>query len=308
MTLVNHDIFIPVYRELQQALKSEIYRNEPMARHTTFKAGGAASIFAIADSLEELRTINRVATETGIPLLIVGRGSNLLVSDNGFKGVVVRLGPYFGKINVDGEYVQAGASVSLPKLVQATYKAGLKGLAFAVGIPGTLGGAILLNAGAYGQSIGDFVRKVTVYSQDSRLEVYGREQMSFEYRSSSLWDKGVILEVMLKLEVGDMSLAKLQMERYFRARKDSQPLNYASAGSIFKNPPDHYAGKLVEQAGCKGWREGSAMVSEKHANFIVNLGNAKATEIYALLRRVQDRVLEKEGILLEPEVTLVGKF
>ena len=308
MTLANHDIFAPLYRELKQDLNSEICLNEPMARHSTFKAGGPASIFAIADSLEELRVTTRLAREMGIPLLIVGRGSNLLVSDNGFKGIVLRLGGYFGRINIDGRYVQAGAAITLPKLVQATYKAGLKSLAFAVGIPGTLGGAVMVNAGAYGECIANYVKTVTIYSFEGRLKAYGRNEIKFGYRNSSLPGEGIILEVMLKLEEGDMALVKLRMERYFKARKDSQPVSFASAGSVFKNPKDQFAGRLIEEAGCKGWRKGNAMVSEKHANFIVNLGNAKASDIYGLLRRVQDRVQAKTGILLEPEIKLIGKF
>lgn len=308
MALVDNDVFLSIYQELKNDIKSDIYLNESMARHTTFKVGGMASIFGLINSLEELRIIANLAKKAKVSLLVIGRGSNLLVSDQGFNGIILRLGNYFGRVNIDDEYVQAGASITLPKLIQATYKAGLRSLAFAVGIPGTLGGALMLNAGAYGECIGSFVRNVTVYSPNGELRGYDRSEINFDYRSSSLRDKGVILEAVLKLEKGDLTLIKLRMERYFKARKDSQPLNFASAGSIFKNPPDLFAGRLIEEAGCKGWQQGDAMVSEKHANFIVNLGNAKADDIHKLIQRVKDEVHTKKGIRLEPEITLVGDF
>lgn len=308
MALVDDDVFVSIYGELKKRLRSDVYLNEPMSRHTTFKVGGPAAIFAIANSLEELRTIVLLAKKIRAPFLVIGRGSNLLVSDKGFEGIAVRLGGYFGRIIIDGSYVQAGASATLASLIQATYKEGLRSLAFAVGIPGTLGGALAVNAGAYGVCIGSFVKSVTVYSSNAELKKFGHSEIDFGYRSSSLKNKGVILEATLKLEKGDTNLIKLQMERYFKARKDSQPLNLANAGSIFKNPPQIFAGKIIEELGCKSWREGDAMVSEKHANFIVNLGNAKAEDIYRLMQKVRSKVREERGILLEPEITLVGDF
>lgn len=308
MPLVNKDVFTPIYEELKKNLRSDIYLNEPMARHTTFKVGGPAAVFVIANSLEELRTIVLLAKKTQTPFLVVGRGSNLLVSDKGFEGIVIRLGTYFSKVIIDGSHVQAGASATLPELVRATCKEGLRSLVFAVGIPGTLGGALTLNAGAYGECIGNFVKSVTLYSSDAELKAFNRNEIKFDYRSSSLKNKGVILEATLRLEKGDVTRIKVQMERYFKARKDSQPLNFANAGSIFKNPPKLIAGKIIEEVGCKGWREGNAEVSEKHANFIVNLGNAKAADIYKLMQSVRDKVLKEKGILLEPEISLVGDF
>lgn len=308
MALANNDVFMPIYEELKRNLSSTIYLNEPMARHTTFRAGGPAALFVLVNSLEELRALVLLAKRTHTPLFVIGRGSNLLVSDKGFKGIIVRLGGYFGKIMVDDVYVQAGASTTLPALIQATYREGLKSLGFAVGIPGTLGGALTLNAGAYGQFIGDYVKSVTVYSPNAELLSYSRSEIDFGYRASSIADKGIVLEATLKLQKGDTALIKLQMERYFKARKDSQPLNCASAGSTFKNPPKLFAGRLIEELGCKGWREGNAVVSEKHANFIINLGSAKAKDIYRLMQRVQDKVLKERGIQLEPEITLLGDF
>jgi len=308
MTSVSNNVFVPIYKELKKYIKSDIYLNEPMARHTTFKVGGPAALFVIVNSLQELRSTLLLSKKSGIPFLVVGRGSNLLVADSGFRGIVVRLGNYFSRINIDNDYVQAGAAISLPTLIRETYKEGFKSLAFAVGIPGTLGGAIRMNAGAYGDCFGNYLRKVTLYTTDAQFKSFGHSEIEFDYRSSSLKDKGVILEATLKLEKGDPKLIKLQMERYFKARKDSQPLNMANAGSIFKNPPNKFAGKIIEDAGCKGWQEGSAVVSKKHANFIVNLGGAKASDIYGLMQKVQDRVLEKKNILLEPEITKVGNF
>jgi len=308
MPLVDNDIFRSIYEDLKRDFKSDIYLNEPMARHTTFRVGGPAAIFLIANSLEELRKIISLTKKAQTPFLVVGRGSNLLISDQGFMGIIARLGPYFGKIVMDDCHVQAGASATLPALVQATYRGGLKSLAFAVGIPGTLGGALALNAGAYGECIGDLVQRVTLYSHDAELVSLDRSEIHFDYRSSSLNGKGIILEAILRLERGDTTRIKIQMERYFKARKDSQPLNFPSAGSIFKNPPKLLAGRLIEQAGCKGWREGNAMVSDKHANFIVNLGNARASDIYRLIQNVRNRVLEEKKVLLEPEINFVGDF
>ncbi len=293
---------------LKYKLKSNVVGDEPLSKYTTLRVGGAATIFAIADSLEELRLLLQTSADFELPCFIMGKGSNLLVSDKGFPGIVVVLGKDFKGISVDGCHIRAGAGVPLQVLVQKALENGLKGLAFAIGIPGSLGGALTLNAGAHGQAIGDVVKNVTVYTSDCELKAFDGFEISFGYRSSSLSSQGVIVEAVLRLEKGEFNLIRAEMERYFRKRKRTQPLKLPNVGSIFKNPPGLSAGKLIEEVGCKGLRTGDAQVSLKHANFIVNLGNASAHDVYSLMRMVQEEVFRVKGILLEPEVTLVGDF
>lgn len=297
-----------VFQRLMPDLKGKLVENRPMSALTTWRIGGPARYFAVADSLNELRQLLMAASSVKLPYLIIGRGSNLLVSDNGFNGLVIRLGREFQRISVDGEIVQAGAAVPLPTLVQVAVKHSLKGLAFAVGIPGSFGGALVTNAGAHGSAIGDVTTRVTVYTPDFELSSLDQSVIRFGYRKSNLNSFGLVVEGVLKLSTGDTDSIRVEMERYFRQRKRTQPLNLPSAGSIFKNPKDLSAGRLIEEAGLKGFRIGDAQVSPVHANFIVNLGQAKAMDVYSLIRRVQQEVFKHSQVKLEPEITLVGKF
>lgn len=297
-----------VFTRFERELKGKAVRDRPLAKHTTLRVGGPAGIFVTADSLNELRLVLQTALDFGLPYFVLGKGSNVLVSDEGFDGIVIELGIDFRKIVVDGGYIQAGAGVALPVLVQVACKRGLEGLAFAVGIPGSLGGALVMNAGAYRRTIGDVVRKVTVYTLDHQLRSLDRSEIAFGYRSSSLPADGIIVEAVIKLRESDPDCVAGEMEKLFRKRKRTQPLNLPSAGSVFKNPPGLFAGKLIEEVGCKGLRVGDAQISQKHANFVVNLGNAIANDVLTLLKKVQDEVYSGKGIILEPEITLVGEF
>lgn len=298
-----------VFTRFERELKGKAIRNRPLAKHTTLRVGGPAGIFVIADSINELRLVLQTALDFGLPYFVLGKGSNVLVSDEGFDGIVIELGIDFRRIVVDGGYIQAGAGVALPVLVQVACKRGLEGLAFAVGIPGSLGGALVTNAGAYGRTIGDVVRKVTVYNTlDHQLRSVDHSEIAFRYRNSSLPADGIIVEAVIKLEESDPDCVAGEMEKLFRKRKRSQPLNLPSAGSVFKNPPGLFVGRLIEEVGCKGLRVGDAQISQKHANFIVNLGNATANDVLTLLKKVQDEVYSVKGIILEPEITLVGEF
>lgn len=297
-----------VFQKLNLDLKGKIVENRPMSFLTTWRVGGPARYLAVADSLNELRLILQAASEVKLPVLVIGRGSNLLVSDGGLNGLVVRLGREFQKILVEGETIQAGAAVPLPTLVQTALKHSLKGLAFAVGIPGSFGGALVMNAGAHGAAIGDVTSRVNVYTPDFSLRAIDKSMMKFDYRRSNLKSFGIVVEGVLKLSEGEQDMIRIEMERYFRQRKQTQPLNLPSAGSVFRNPSGTSAGKLIEEAGLKGYQIGDAQVSLVHANFIVNLGQAKAADIHRLIGHVRDEVFNRHQILLEPEVTMVGHF
>lgn len=296
------------YSVLKRNLGESVVAGRSLAKETTLGVGGPASVFVTADAYEHLRIAFDAILDYDLPWFIIGKGSNLLVSDGGFNGVVVRLGRDFRLIEVSGSDIKAGAAAPLGMLVQAALRNSLGGLAFAVGIPGTIGGGVAGNAGAHGRSMGDVVRSATVYDPAKGLRHLDRSEMSFEYRKSSLGKNEVILEVSLGLHSQDGELIEMDMERFFRRRKESQPLHYPSAGSAFKNPPGDSAGRLIEEAGCKGLVMGGAMVSEKHANFIVNAGGATATDVYKLMLEVQRRVEETSGVVLEPEIKLLGEF
>jgi len=296
------------FAALQKDLKENVVKNKVLAKETTMRVGGPAAIFAIADSFDHLRIVLYTAKDWGLPFFIIGRGSNLLISDSGFPGVVLRLGKDFMIKRVENTKIQAGAGVSLPSLVQAASKHSLNGLNFAVGIPGSLGGALVMNAGAHGDCIGKLVKNVIICTKDCEFKVLEREQLNFEYRRG-YFDKGdIIVEATLVLSAGDAELIKRQMEEYFTKRKNNQPLRFPNAGSIFKNPQGAFAGHLIESAGCKGMRVGDAEVSAKHANFVVNRGGATASNVYDLLRLVQQRVFDYNGVVLEPEIEFLGEF
>lgn len=293
---------------LQKFLRENVVKDKALAKETTMRVGGPAAIFAIANSFHHLRIVLDTARDWGLPLFIIGKGSNLLVSDAGFPGIVLRLGGDFMLKRIEGTKVQAGAGVSLPSLVQATSKHSLRGLSFAIGIPGSLGGALVMNAGAHDECIGDLVRNVIVCTKECTFKVLERDQMNFEYRNGNFNRDDIIMEATLVLSVGDTGIIKHQMEDYFAKRKDNQPLQFPNAGSIFKNPHGLLAGRLIESAGCKGMRIGGAEVSIKHANFIINRGGATASDVYALFRSVQQQVFDHHGITLEPEIEFLGEF
>lgn len=296
------------YERLSRLMPNKVAADKPLAKYTTLRVGGPAAIYAVADTLSELRILVETINDYELPSLILGRGSNILISDDGLRGVVFQLGVDFNQVVVDNTEIRAGAAVTLTSLVQAAARLQLSGLAFAVGIPGTLGAAVVLNAGAHGGEMGQIVKRITYYTRACQLRTAGVEQLLFGYRRCRLPAGAVVLEAQLSLTAASVEVVKSQMETNWRRRKTSQPLDLPSAGSMFKNPDGDYAGRLIEAAGCKGWQIGGAQVSEKHANFFVNRGAATAADFYRLTQRVAGAVKAASGIELEPEIKIVGDW
>lgn len=282
--------------------------NVSMASCTTFRIGGAAEVFCEPESREELIGLVSLLRTEKIAYTIIGNGSNLLVSDAGIDGVVIRIGKEMRKIEVLGEKISAESGILLSELSCVAAKNSLSGLEFASGIPGTLGGAIYMNAGAYGGEIGDLIESVTYLSEAGTLVAAGREELSFGYRHSSFReDGGIILSCVLVLSKGSEEEIREKMQELKQKRIEKQPLSYPSAGSAFKRPEGYFAGALIEEAGLKGFRIGGAGISEKHAGFLVNYGGATAKDVLAVIRHVQEKVMEKSGVFLEPEIRMIGR-
>lgn len=282
---------------------------EPMAAHTTFQVGGAADFFIKITSLQQLVKTIPYLNALGLEYFILGNGSNLLVSDNGYQGVILQIGSSMSDITVEGTRIRAQAGASLAKLAKTAMEHGLTGLEFAAGIPGTVGGAVVMNAGAYGGEMEQVVTCVQVVAQDGNILELDHNGMEFSYRSSILKDRPfVVTEVTFVLKEGDQPSIQAKMEEYAQQRRSKQPLQYPSAGSTFKRPDGYYAGKLIMDAGLRGLRVGGAQVSEKHCGFIINDSHALASDIYELIQEVRERVYERFGVRLEPEVIMLGRF
>lgn len=277
-----------------------------MSLHTSWKVGGAADYFVEPADLEEVASVLCLCSAQELPLFIFGNGTNLLVREGGIRGVVLKIGGSFNYIRWDGAIARAGSGTPVSLLAREAARQGLEGLEFAGGIPGTLGGALVMNAGAFGSYTGNTVETVKVVDFQGRLRLLNREECRFEYRSSCLSRTGVVVEAMLKLKRGDPLLLEQRMESFLSERLSRHP-QQPSAGSVFRNPPGRSAGELIEAAGGKGLRSGFAQVSEKHANFILNLGGATASDIIILMTTVQKLVWEKFKIELCPEVRIVGE-
>ncbi len=295
-----------IERELGSRLTHGIKKGEPMSEHTSWMVGGPADYFICPANMEELTEAVRYSDKHSLPLYIVGNGSNLLVLDGGIRGLVVKIGTPFSYTTHAGHFLTAGAGTPMPALANSAREAGLSGLEFAIGIPGSLGGALIMNAGAFGGYVGEKVHTVTLVDFYGRANKVAREEISFGYRSSSLIGKGIIVEACLELTHGEPEQIGGAMEKYSAERRKRHP-NQPSAGSVFRNPSDKPAGKIIEEAGGKGMRIGGAEVSEKHANFIVNTGGASAADVLALIRAVRQLVKDKYGIELQPEVRIIGE-
>ncbi|MBR5540093.1 MAG: UDP-N-acetylmuramate dehydrogenase [Clostridia bacterium] len=289
-----------------QAFGCTVKEGIPMSAHTSFKIGGAADRFVSTADIIQAALIIRFCTERQIPLLVVGNGSNLLVSDGGIDGVVLHIEA--GAIAVDGTRMTVQAGASLTRACLTACENGLSGLEFAYGIPGTMGGGVYMNAGAYGGQLSDVVRSVTALTAGGEIVELSAEQLTFGYRHSVFMEQPLtVWLVTLELQVGDPAVIRSTMEEHMAARKEKQPLDYPSGGSFFKRPEGHFAGALVEQCGLKGFTVGGAQVSEKHAGFVINRGGATCADVMALCRQVQKKVQETFGISLEREVQLVGR-
>ena len=285
----------------------QIKLDEPMARHTTFRVGGAADVFFMPESAEQVARALDAARAAGVSAVVIGNGSNLLVRDGGIRALVIALGEGFSAIEVDGNVILAQAGAPLSRVAAAAQAAGLSGLEFASGIPGTLGGGCAMNAGAYGGQLSDVLIDAQVL-MNGEIGTLSREDMQMGYRTTRpLREGGVVLSARFALEKGDPEAILARMKELNARRRDKQPLNLPSAGSVFKRPEGHFAGALIEQSGLKGRRVGGAMVSEKHAGFIVNAGGATASDVLALIGVIQDEVQARFGVKLETEVRVLGE-
>jgi len=285
----------------------QLLLNESMASHTTIRVGGPADAFYMPESVEQLRQSLDWARSLSVPVLLMGNGSNLIVRDGGVRGLVVALGERFSRIRVEGDEMTAQAGASLKHVSLAAQEAGLSGLEFAAGIPGTLGGGTAMNAGAYGGQLSDVLLSADVLL-DGEVRTLSLEEMQMGYRTTlPLSLNCPVLSVRFRLTRGDPAAILDRMNCLNLRRRERQPLNYPSAGSVFKRPEGHFAGALIEEAGLKGLTNGGAQVSEKHAGFIINLGGATAKEVLELMEEVRSRVFARSGVMLEPEVRIVGE-
>ena len=301
-----------VYEQLKKENpKLDIRKNEPMSNHTTFKVGGNADIFIKVSSIEELKYILKYTKENGMPLTILGNGSNVLVKDKGIRGITITLNG-FNKLQVDEKndeiFLEVGAGVKLGTLSAFCIKNEIEGLEFASGIPGTIGGAVRMNAGAYGKEMKEIVKQVTYMNEINEIKVIEGELANFSYRYSRFKEKQeIIIETKLQLKKGNMQEIKAKVEELKEKRQEKQPIDLPSAGSTFKRGTNYISAQLIDEAGLKGYTIGGAQVSKKHAGFIVNIGNATAEDILNLIDYVIKVVYEKFGKILELEIEVVGE-
>lgn len=289
--------------------KEQIMLEEPMSGHTTFRIGGPAKIFVTPEDRRELAAVLALCRKEGCPWTILGNGSNLLVSDSGFAGVVIQIGKGFDQIAIEGEQMAAGAGALLAQAARQACRAGLSGLEFATGIPGTIGGAVVMNAGAYGSEMKDILLSAQVLTEDGSQREVSAGELELGYRTSSILRNGwIVLGVRLRLQKGDPETIGQRVRELTAARKAKQPLEYPSAGSTFKRPEGFFAGKLIQDAGLKGFQIGGAQISEKHSGFVINRGGATASDVMELCRQVSEKVKAQSGVELEMEVKTLGEF
>ncbi len=284
-----------------------ILEQEPLSAHTTFRIGGPASFYMIPENAEEIREGIHFAKEREFPFITIGRGSNMLFPDEGYHGVVIEIGSGMNEIEYSGAgKIRAQAGALLSAIASEAARHSLTGFEFAGGIPGTLGGAVVMNAGAYGGEIKDCIVSARVMDSAGNESTLSREQLELGYRTSVIQSRGdLVLEAEFQFETGDPREIRERMKELNAKRREKQPLEFASAGSTFKRPEGHFAGKLIEDAGLRGYRVGDAQVSEKHCGFVVNRGHATAKEVLAVICDVQKKVLESSGVKLEPEVKII---
>lgn len=299
-----------VNEQLKQAIGSEkVFDQEPMKKHTTFRIGGPADLFVVPETIEDIKTTCQIAKEHNIPLFVLGNGSNLLVGDHGIEGIVLQIYKNLSKISVEGDQIHVQAGALLSSVSKTALKEELTGFEFAGGIPGTFGGAVVMNAGAYGGEMVQVLKEVTVLTQEGEVETIKASELELGYRTSNVLQNGyVVLSGVIELKKGKKEEIKAQMDEYALARKTKQPLEFPSAGSTFKRPEGYFAGKLIQDAGLRGYQVGGARVSDKHCGFVVNQENATAADVMQLIEDVQNKVKEQFGVLLEPEVKRIGRF
>ena len=289
--------------------KERVFPDEPMRMHTTFRVGGAADYFVTVESREEVKAVVSLCREEKLPYYIVGNGSNLLVGDKGYRGVIIQIGREMCDIQVCGNAIHVEAGALLSKIGNVALEAGLTGFEFAAGIPGTIGGAVVMNAGAYGGEMKDVLAEVSVSTKDGEFLTLNKEELKLGYRTSIIPEKEyIVLGAVIELEPGDREEIKAKMNELRMRRSSKQPLEYPSAGSTFKRPEGYFAGKLIQDAGLCGLQVGGAQVSTKHCGFVINKEHATAADIMELIRQVQEKVKSQFGVELEMEVKRLGEF
>ena len=296
--------------ELTELLGNDrVLTNEPMSRHTTFRIGGPADLFLLPNTIEEIKKIREICIREQEPYFILGNGSNLLVSDSGFRGVIIQTYRNLAQIQVEGDCIRAQAGTLLSGIAQAARAASLTGFEFAAGIPGTLGGAVVMNAGAYGGEMKDVLKEATVLDGEGQIRRIPVQELAMGYRTSVIKEAGyTVLEAVISLKKGDPEQIRETMKDLAQRRISKQPLEYPSAGSTFKRPEGYFAGKLIMDSGLRGYTHGGAQVSEKHCGFVINAGGATAKDVCELMEHVQETVYEKYNVKLEPEVKFLGDF
>ena len=285
---------------------SNVRCDEPMSSHCTFRAGGTAKYYVIPDEYTKVRDVLRLCVEENFPYDVIGNGSNLLVQDDGFDGVIIEIDSALAEIEINGNEIVAKAGAKLSKIAVKALNESLTGFEFAHGIPGNLGGAVTMNAGAYGGEMKDVLKWVKVLDNNGEMKTLKAEELELGYRTSIIVkEKMIVLEACIELHEGNRDEIEMHMKELMAKRKEKQPLEYPSAGSTFKRPKGYFAGKLIQDAGLKGYRVGGAMVSEKHSGFVINYDNATATDIINLMKDVRKKVYEEFQVTLEPEVKIL---
>ncbi|MDR4886588.1 UDP-N-acetylmuramate dehydrogenase [Fredinandcohnia sp. QZ13] len=299
-----------IVKELQEASVGKVLVNEPLSKHTTIKIGGPADLFIEPDSVESLKKTLEIIKKHGIKWRAIGRGSNLLVSDNGIEGAVIKMGNGLNHMELDGTTLTVGAGYSIVSLAVQIARKGLSGLEFSSGIPGSIGGAVYMNAGAHGSDVSKVLTKAHILFDDGTFEWLSNEEMEYSYRTSILQKKrpGIVVEATFQLTEGDKAEISAVMKKNKEYRRDTQPWDLPCAGSIFRNPLPNYAGQLVEKSGLKGHSIGGAKISEMHGNFIVNAGNAKAQDVLDLIEFVKEKIYTLHGVRMETEVEIIGRI
>ena len=302
------DAMNAVIDSLKQLLAAEdVQVAAPMSAHTTFKIGGPAQVLVTPRTVEQIQGVFAVAKAANVPVRVMGLGSNILVSDAGLEGIVVKLAENFSAVEIEGQTVRCQAGASNEAVARKAQQAGLAGYEFASGIPGTIGGAAIMNAGAYGGEFKDVAQSVACLTPEGRVVEVPASQANWGYRHSMMMDAGyVVLGATLKLQPDDQAAIQERMDDLAKRRQEKQPLEMPSAGSTFKRPEGYFAGKLIQDAGLRGYQVGGAQVSTKHTGFVVNAGGATAADVLQLISDVQQRVLETQGVTMEPEVRMWG--
>ncbi|CUX25953.1 UDP-N-acetylmuramate dehydrogenase [Clostridium sp. C105KSO13] len=299
-----------LYEELCNILgEKKVIADEPMSRHTTFQVGGSADYFVMPENPEEIKELIIFLRREDIPYYILGNGSNLLVGDKGYRGVIIYLYKNLNRVRTQGNRIYAQAGALLSKIAAEALDKSLAGFEFASGIPGTMGGAVMMNAGAYGGAMSHVLESATILTQEGEMKTLSMDELELGYRTSIIAKNDyLVLEAVIGLKPGNVEEIRALMEELKERRRTKQPLEYPSAGSTFKRPEGYFAGKLIDDAGLRGFRVGNAQVSTKHCGFVINLGGATAKEVVELINQVIDRVEAASGVRLDPEVKRIGEF